>query len=163
MSEEQDAWVFTVLGIAVGGAAGGGAADAAKVPVGTVQFAKLRLQWQGAKRSVSGELSRLRTAVESELGTDPMIANLSRLEEILGVFNEGLGDALDDLANADTPQKREAAAARAERLTEQYVDHIVADGLIEHVETNPFVDTNVSGHLLPSLSAIQSALASMQR
>jgi len=159
VSEEQDAWVSRVLGIAMGGTIAGVVA----VPTGTVQFAKLRLQWQAAKRSVSSELSQLRSAVQSELGTDPMIANMARLEEILSVFNEGLGDALDDLANADSPEKRVAAAAQAERLAEQYVDHIVANGLIEHVETNPFMDTNVSGHLLPSLSAIQSALVTMHR
>lgn len=162
MSEEQDAWVLRVLGVDVGARTNGPASvGTGAIPVGGVQFAKLRLQWQGAKASVTSELAQLKSTVEAELGTDPMIANLARLAEILRAFDEGLGDALDDLANADTPEKRNATAQIAEAVTERYIDHIVDDGLIEHVETNPFQDINVSGHLLPPLAAIQAALGTI--
>lgn len=158
MSEERDAWVLQTLGFDVSSPRPNGQDK----PVGVVQFAKLRLQWQGAKQSVAGELNQLRSTVQAEMAEDPMIDSLSRLSEILNAFNEGLGDALDDLANADTPEKRRAAAQAAEAAAERYIDHIVDDGLIEHVETNPFQDTRVSAHLLPPLSAIQEALGSIR-
>jgi hypothetical protein len=129
--------------------------------VGLVEFAKLRLRWQEAKKAVAGELSELEKMVRSEMADDPMLGNLKRLAEILKVFNEGLSDALDNLANADTPEKRRAAAGVAQKAADHYMDHVVDDELIEYVEDNPFTETRISGHLLPPLSAISAALGLM--
>jgi hypothetical protein len=131
--------------------------------VSLVQFAKLRLQWQQAKQSVAGELAELDKMVRGEMADDPMIGNLQRLAGILKVFNEGLSDALDKLANADTPDKRRAAAEAAQEAADHYIDHIVDDELIEYVEDNPFTETRISGHLLPPLSAISAALGTIGR
>ena len=151
----QNEWVSRVLDVDV--------ADLPQAPAGAppgpVQFAKLRLSWETAKKAVAADLSQLRAEVMREVEDAELTANLKRLDEVLGTLNEGLGDLLDDLANTE-PAKRASVAQRTQAIAASYLEHVLNDPLIDHIETNPFFDVAISGRLLGPLSAINGALGS---
>jgi hypothetical protein len=124
-----------------------------------VRFAKLRLAWLDARAAVQADLDRLRAAALTEFADDPLGANLVRLDEVLAGFAAGLEDSLDEAANAADPARRAKALAAAQPVAQRYLDHVLADPLIDHIETNPFTPVTISGRFLGPLSDILQALA----
>ncbi len=127
--------------------------------VSPFQLAKLRLAWVDARSAVRSDLDRLRAAALIEFANDPLAANLARLDAVLAAFTEGLEDKLDEAVNAADPAKRRAALAVAQPVAKSYLDHVLDDSLIDHIEVNPFVPVIISGRLLGPLSEIVQALA----
>ncbi|HEY6431779.1 MAG TPA: hypothetical protein VIZ17_07320 [Acetobacteraceae bacterium] len=160
MSESQAEWVRRVLGYEVGAVTPQpGGQDA----LGPVRFAKLRLAWLDARAGVQSDLERLRAAALEEFAGDPVTANLARLDEVLAGFAAGLEDSLDVAASAADPARRTAALAAARPVAQRYLDHVLNDALIDHIETNPFTPVTISGRLLGPLSDILQALAGAQK
>lgn len=155
MSDSQAEWIRRVLGYQRGGARSRPVAPDA---LGPVRFAKLRLAWLDARAGVQADLDRLRAAALAEFGDDPLAANLARLDEVLAGFAAGLEDSLDQAANAVDPARRARALAAARPVAQRYLDHVLTDPLIDHIETNPFTPVTISGRLLGPLSDILQAL-----
>jgi hypothetical protein len=179
---EQDAWMTRVLGIAIPGigeVGGGGdptaqAAGQTTTPangqvvggpsgkLGLVAFARARLEWEGAKKQAASHLASLRQAVEGDADEEDaaiFAAALKRLEQVMAHFQEGLGDALDDLANADDPGKISASKARAGQIADGYLTHIDSDPVLAHIEHNPYVAAPVAVTLRAPLEKVRAQLA----
>lgn len=154
--EQMMAWVTRVLGFTFVPPGEGG-----QVPPGVVAFAKMRLAWNAAKNQVAADLSQLRKTVLAEFGDDPVSRSLARLDEVLGHFQAGLGDQLDDLANAATPDARRKTARASETIAADYLAYVEGDPLIDFVETNPFEPIVISGRLAAPLRQIHGALAAI--
>jgi hypothetical protein len=153
---EMNAWVKRVLGVAIPEPVE--RSSIAGKPVGLVQFAKLRLSWNDAKNRVASDLSELRKVVLGEFADDPQSVSIRRLDEVLDHFQAGLGDQLDDLANAATPEARSKAARASETIAATYFAYVLTNPLIDLVETNPFMDVVISGRLTGPLTEIRNAL-----
>jgi hypothetical protein len=153
---EMNAWVARVLGLT--SLAPTSSPGSVEKPVGLVQFAKLRLAWDAAKKRVAADLAQLRKTVLAEFADDPLSASLERLNEVLDHFQTGLGDRLDNLANAATPQARNQAAKASETIAAEYFAYVQTNPLIDLVETNPFMDIVISGSLSGPLTEIRRAL-----
>lgn len=156
MSDSQAEWIKRVLGYQIGSARPLSDAPDAASPF---QLARLRLAWGDARSAVRLDLDRLRAAALDEFADDPLRANLARLDEVLATFTEGLEQRLDEAVNASDAAKRRAALAAAQPIAKRYLDHVLNDSLIDHIETNPFVPVIISGRLLGPLSDIVQALA----
>jgi hypothetical protein len=155
VSDSQNEWIKQVLGYEIGRARPRPDSSDA---VSSFDLAKLRLAWVDARSAVKLDLDRLRAAALDEFASDPLAANLARLDEVLAAFTEGLDDKLDKAVNAVDPAKRSVALAAAQPVAKRYLDHVLNDSLIDHIETNPFLPVIISGRLLGPLSEIVQAL-----
>ena len=159
MSQAQADWILDVLGFAVG-TAGPPSGQSDKVDpdaIDQVRFAKQR--WLDARAAVKADLDRLRAAALAELADDPLAGNLARLDEVLAGLAAGLEARLDEAGKATDPARRRSLLADARTIAQRTFDHVLNDGLIDHIETNPFSPVIISGRLLSPLSDIQQALA----
>ena len=157
-SQEMNDWIVRVLGASLPGTQR--PSESSPGNAGMEAFAKLRDDWNNAKTAVSGDLARLREAVLTEFGEDPLASSIDRLDAILAHFDAGLADRLDDLANA-TPAERDRPASAATAIVAEYESYILNDPLIDLVETNPFTQILLWGRLSGPLSAIRQALGSI--
>jgi hypothetical protein len=130
---------------------------------GLVAFARTRLEWEDAKKQAANDLANLRQAVEGDAEEEEdatiFAAAVSRLEQVMARFQEGLGDALDDLANADEPGKISASKARAGQIVDGYLAHISSDPVLAHIEHNPYVAAPVAATLRAPLEKVRAQLA----
>lgn len=132
---------------------------------GAVSFAKSRLQWQAAKKDVSGQIDRLRAAIiadaqeEEEEDTDAM-EGAKKLESLIGRFNEGLSDSLDDLYNAENHQKPGLAESTL-TIVGSYLDFVQSHALVSHIDENPYETVTVRSTLQTPLLEIQAQLKSI--
>jgi hypothetical protein len=154
--EAQDGWVERVLNVRFGTAEGGGPGQS------LVGFAKARLAWQAAKARVAAALDKLRHAIDEN--ADPqqgklIVQGLAALDRVLGRFNEGLGDTLDELTNETNPQRAAAARARAAEIIDRYGAYLSADLVIAAVEKNPDGPIGIAAILQPPLADIRTQLA----
>lgn len=117
-----------------------------------VRFETLHLAWDSAKQEVREALARLHQAIVGQF-TDPTAQTAAtKLDAVLARFNEGLGDRLDELRNAETVEARAEHASRAAATAERYLDSIANDPLVTHVEANPFqIRVAVRETLVPPL------------
>ncbi len=128
-------------------------------PTGSkVDFAKAKLEWNAAKRDVGSQLGKLKSSILGEFPEEAKV--VTRLDEILQHFNEGLGDALDDLYNAADDNVRKQTASKALGITASYLKFVETDKLVTHVENHPFESAPVTIRdvLLPTLKKIQQQL-----
>ena len=159
MSQAQADWILDVLGFAVG-TAGSASGQSDKVDpdaIDQVQFAKQR--WLDARAAVKADLDRLRAAALTELARDPLAGSLPGSMKCLPGLAAGLEARLDEAGKATDPAGRRSLLADARTIAQRTFDHVLTDGLIDHIETNPFSPVIISGRLLGPLSDIQQALA----
>lgn len=123
-SEAKQQWVQRVLGVDPGSRQGGGAQPAAAT--GTVQFSKLILGWRAAERTAIDNLVALGDSVlahpdvkdtETAKRVEQVIPELRGL---IPQFGDELRDAVDDIYNADTEEKKAAARATARQAIAAY-------------------------------------------
>jgi hypothetical protein len=125
-----------------------------------VAFEKIHLDWDSRKQEVLVSLEALHAAiVEQDQDAEAQTA-ASNLEKILARFNEGLGDKLDALRNADTPEKQKKLAGEASAIADHYLAYLDSDPLVLHVESNPYeIDVDVVGILAPPLEDLKEQIA----
>ncbi len=135
------------------------------VTAGLVEFAKLRLDWDGAKSTVGGHLAELRQAIEDDEDDEdgPVFATaVAKLGEILATFSEGLGDSLDALANASDPGRRETLRAKAGEIGDRYLTYLTSSPLVKHVDANPYdIEVGVGTILAEPLNRLKTRLAAI--
>jgi hypothetical protein len=154
---EQDTWITKVLGV-----------RRPRIDMGPdrgyslVEFAKARLAWQDAKGRVANLLAALREEIEADEGEDdgPVFAAATKkLDAVLARFNEGLGDTLDDLANAGEPGAIGSLKARAGKIVGDYLSYVDTSPLIAHLERNPYMPLGIAEALRKPLADVQARLA----
>ena len=156
---EQDAWLRSVLGIKLRGA--GEAAGSPAGEHGRVAFARARLAWEGAKKQAASDLASLRQAVEGDANEENaaiFATAVRQLEQVMAHFQEGLGDTLDDLLNADDPGRVAALKARSRQIVDRYLALIGSDPVLAHLEHNPYMAAPVAATLRSPLENIRAQL-----
>jgi hypothetical protein len=145
-SAAQDAWVGRVLGVDLGGAAGGGAPE-----LGAALAA-----WEGALEIVNGQITALQGVLRNspddelhdiaEFGLNAMTANHRVKIQV----------ALMDIRSGRGGERAKAAAAK---LVGSFLGHIGTDKRIAACDSNPFgVATSLRGTLGPPLEGLRKAL-----
>ena len=124
-----------------------------------VRFAKAKLDWEAAKKAVGLQLDALRSAILADSPEE--VGTVEVLKRVLGRFNEGLGDTLDELYVADNDEKHLAAADKARTIVGHYRTFIETGELVDHVEQHPYEAPGVTIRdlLLPPLRQVLEHLA----
>lgn len=107
-----------------------------------VLFEKTHLEWNAQKEQVKAKLDLLHEAILEESQEAESMTAAGKLKKVLGNFNEGLGDTLDELRNTDSTDKRELLSKKAQAIADRYMSYLASDPLVAHVDANPF-DINV--------------------
>jgi aminopeptidase N len=143
-------WVSRVLGFHA--RAGGAATTDETAPLqGTVAYRKALLAFAAARADASAQLAALRREIEATLPEEAELA--ARVAAAINAQCDEIGDAVDAALNAASSERAELNAAAQRRLTE-FADEIEADPLIDHVDANPFVVTEVRATLTKALAHI---------
>jgi hypothetical protein len=125
-----------------------------------VAFEKIHLDWDARKQEVLASLEALHEAIIAQDQDAEAQTAASNLEKVLNRFNEGLGDKLDALRNADTPEKQKKLATEAGAIADHYLAYLDSDPLVLHVESNPYdIDVDVVGILAPPLEDLKEQIA----
>jgi hypothetical protein len=141
----------------LGGARASSGAGAGPQVGKQVAFAHAKIRWNQAKDGVRQQLETLHKEILEEFN-DPESADATkRLKKVLERFNEGLGDALDDLYVAEEP-RRAALRTRVGDIAAKYLAYVRDDPLVLHVEDNPFMDVTVQATLERPLLDLQAQL-----
>lgn len=106
-----------------------------------VKLARAKLAWNDAKKAAAAQLAQLRAAVLQEFPEE--VQAVDRLDEILGRFNEGLGDRLDAIYNAQE-SARAPLREQAATIAENYLAFLQTSPLVDHVEDHPFDEVTVT-------------------
>ena len=80
-----------------------------------VAFEKVHLEWDSRKKTIEGRLASLHQAITGEFDDSEASTAASNLAGVLARFNDGLGDTIDQLRNAETPDDRARLAAKARK------------------------------------------------
>lgn len=141
---------------------GGGTGD--KAPGGAVDYAKARLAWLGVRGDAQAGLQRLEKAIIAEYQDEPealrsLTRSVRKLDRVMQVLDESLGDKLDEGLNAADPARRSAVNREARDIIERYVDYLDSDQLVEQIADNPFTPLDLSATLGPTLQALSRQLA----
>ncbi len=149
--DAKAAWIARVLGVSPSTTATTSAQDG---PL--VAYRKLLLQWDQAKKAAGSQIGDLQAAVVREF---PDLAGAAkRLDEVMGRFNEGLGDALDDAMSADNPAQRERHRNRAADIARRYFVMVNTHPLFRHVDENPVTPLTLRATLGGTLKSLLGAL-----
>jgi hypothetical protein len=138
-----------------------GQASSGAAPNGAVAFGKLRLEWDTTKKSVAGDIARLKSNAAQAFDGDSLLDALDTLDEVIARFNEGLGDRLDDIDNAADSGARKQAAQAATSIADSYLTYVDSDPLIGLIEINPLAPITVAAPLETTLTKIRDALATL--
>jgi hypothetical protein len=149
-----------------GGTAAAGVAPAKEAPAragGFVDYAKARLAWLDARKSVEADLGKLKKAILAAYSDSPHMNEVQsatrRLDVILRSLDEALADKLDEGLNASNPQARTAINRQASDIIARYQGFIHASPLVREVDDNPFVPVNVRKLLISTLDNLERQLA----
>lgn len=132
-----------------------------EVLTGKVSFEALIHQWNARRSELKSQLAQLGSAIaQDEDEEDPAGFDVpSRLNEILGRFDNRLTDALDAMRHAESSDALEKQAQAALGVTLEYLGTLGTDPLIQFVADNPFeVDADAKAILSEPLYEIESRL-----
>lgn len=148
------------LGALVKGATTAPPATAGAGGISKVQFEKVHLEWDAAKKRVASRLDALHQAILAQSGQSEAATAARHLGRVLGRLNEGLGDTLDALRQADGDAARRPLAQQAESIAQRYLDHLSSDALVAHIDDNPYgAPVDVRGQLSAPLTRIRQLLS----
>lgn len=123
-----------------------------------VAFAKIKLQWNQAKDRLEQDLEALRESVLQEYDDADTAESAQKILRILGRFNEGLGDTLDDLYNTGDGAAQSRLRARAAEISGRYQAYLDTDELVQLVERNPFMPLVIRERLSAPLQQLRQQL-----
>lgn len=127
-----------------------------------VDYAKARLAWLDARKSVGADLAKLRAAIhEAYAGTAELAEAQSAAKTLDGVMrelDESLADKLDEGLNAADPVRRQQVNAQAAEIIERYQRFVGTSTLIREIDDNPFVPVNVQDLLVTTLAELERQL-----
>ncbi len=129
------------------------AADSPKVA-----FAKIKLQWNQAKGQLERDLEALHAMVLAEFDDAQTAAAAQKILGVTGRFNEGLADTLDDLYNAADAGTQARLRSQAATIAGNYQAYVDNDGLVAHLEQNPFMPVAIRGRLSTPLQQLRQQL-----
>lgn len=132
-----------------------------EVMTGKVSFEALIHQWNARRAELKSQLNQLAGAIsKDEDDDDPAGFDVpSKLDQILGKFDNRLTDALDAMRTADGPGPLQKQAGTALAVTREYLGTLDNDPLIRFVADNPYdVDADASAILSEPLYEIESRL-----
>jgi hypothetical protein len=129
-----------------------------------VNFAKARLEYDGVRKRVKGELQKLEKSilddykdqganVVAEVGT-----KMAKLYEVFEVMDDAILDRLDEAYSADTPNKRGEALAKAKGLVQSHLQFVNGDPLLAVMDSNEFTAVHVKADLVNSLNGLLTLL-----
>jgi hypothetical protein len=131
----------------------------ARQPGSKVQFEKAHLDWDAQKKGVESRLAELNKAILADFADAEGTTAAKNLSKVLARFNEGLGDTLDDVRNAATPEARAPIVAKANAIADRYLQYLDSDPLVAHVESNPFeIKVDVKNSLSTPLTRLKQQL-----
>jgi hypothetical protein len=131
----------------------------AALPPSFVGLQKLRLRWQDGKKAAEAQLGALRQSLLAEYQDAEAQEAAARLDLLLGHFNDGLTEQLDDMLNATPGDARNALKSRALSIAADYAAYVATSPLIGLVEDNPYLPVNVRLALLQPLQLLEIELA----
>lgn len=147
------AWVQRVLGVEIG-------AEPAVAGKGGVEFAKLRLSWDDARKHLGRQLKTLKAEIIKQSAEEDDFAeiqnNAGEVEQALANLDDALSDALDDLYNAGGGDARLRQTAKSLALS--YRSYIDTDPLLQELDGNPFVPLDARKRLDGALGSIMARL-----
>ncbi|MGC1505283.1 MAG: hypothetical protein WA782_14230 [Sulfitobacter sp.] len=132
---------------------------ASMLPPSNVNFQKLRLRWIDAKKAAGSDIANLRSALLAEFDDPESTQSADRLDEVLGNFNEGLADTLDDFNNSEQGDVRTGHKTQARKIVTKYISFLESSPLVNHVENNPFVSVPLRVTLTQPLMLLDAELA----
>jgi hypothetical protein len=137
------------------------AASAAPTAPGTsVAFQKMRLLWDGTRKSLHDQLKTLEAKVieasDGAPNAEAIRANVTNLEVSLQTLDTKLSTALDDLYNVggQDPKLRK----KARRIAMGYQEFIATDPLMQELDGNPFIKLDARARLDATLQAVMGHL-----
>ena len=156
----QDGWLSRVLAFTA--SAPHAAAPSRSSPTGAVAYAKSRLAWLAARKTVEGELDRLRQEIVATFEADGSSARQAAgfagwVSPVLDTFDTGLADTLDAAVNETDPARRGDLVARARQQLQGY-QAFLASPMIADLEQNPFTPVSIRKPVGDTLAALARTL-----
>ena len=134
----------------------------ATAPAGTgdVAFAKMRLLWEGTRKTLAEQVKTLEAAITEATDGDPnaeaIAAEYGVLHAPVGALDNRLTDALDRLTNAGGTDPALKKAARD--IAVNYQTYLSNNKLMQEFDANPFVPLDARRRIDGALAAIVSRL-----
>ncbi|MCU0878678.1 MAG: hypothetical protein MUF06_12905 [Pirellulaceae bacterium] len=128
-----------------------------------VTLQKARLEWDSTRKAVQNELRTLEQAILAICRDEPDFAAIKdgtkNLYVMLETLDTRLSDKLDEALNADTPDQRAARRREALTIADEYLDFVIDDDLINHIDDNGFVRVGVRLRMLTTLNDLLARLS----
>lgn len=165
LSATQSAWteaVMRILGLGGSDPAAARAGEAAKaIPVNVVALGRARLTWLNARRTLFGEVGRIKAAIIAKAADDEdreaVVACADDIFEPLQIFDDELEGVLEALVEAEEGPKRTALKAEAVAIIRDYMG-VLGTGFFSEVDGNPFAAASVQSTARTALGEIAKAL-----
>lgn len=122
-----------------------------------VAYRKALLAWRFAKNQTHDRLGTLRKEVLADFPEETSAA--AKLDVILDVFSEGLGDALDAALSAESSSDRQIHVGQARGIAGRYRSFLTTSPLVKHIDANPYVDINICSRLTTALDEVTAHLS----
>ena len=137
------------------------AAEAGAPKSGTVELRKAKLAWNDARRSMEGEIAKLKAAIikicEGDEELEEIVDQVDELDDHFDAFDENLSDILDDLINSDESPERDTLKREARAQIVAY-DQAFGSEFFKSVDSNGFVSTSVISTARGALAQVANTL-----
>ena len=171
-ADVQAAWVERVLGVSLsGGGAASQTAGASGIAGGdpgvgergaAVRLAQGLLQWNSTRSHVASEISKLQSAIVTEMQDHPefdeIVAHIENLDNVLDHLDDRLGDVLGEMREAASPAAKGRLSTQARRLVGEMQAYVAGDPLMQDIDDNGFVPLSVRSRVEQTLSSILQAI-----
>lgn len=120
----------------------------------------MRNLWETAHREAAAQIQKFEQAILGKCKTanDRVLAEaaLKQFHSVLDTYDGALSEMLQKLLTVDVAE-RPAAQQQIEKLVAKHQSQVAKDGLLEQLDSNPFVQIRVSDVLSNALDAIETA------
>ncbi|MDB6066621.1 MAG: hypothetical protein JWR26_2829 [Pedosphaera sp.] len=129
-----------------------------------VNFTKARLEYDGVRKRVKGELQKLEKAILDDYKDQganvqaEVAGKMSKLYEVFELMDDAILDRLDEAYTATTPNKKDEALAKAKGLVQSHLQFVNGDPLLALMDSNEFTAVHVKSDLVSSLNGLLSML-----
>ena len=121
--------------------------------------------WRKTHRQADERVAALKAAIKAQCAGSPapllqgLDQGLAKLDGVLGTVDGRLADALDRATAMTDDVARQSELRSAKAIVTQYLNHLKAEPLVAHMDTNPFgVRTGLKSMLVKALTQVAKAV-----
>ena len=158
-------WVERVLGLKVSERQDGSNTTTAKAGPSkgqAVQLAKGMILWNQTRVHLGQEVRKLQGAIldrtKQEADAALIQANVGKLEAVLELLDDRLTEHLNALRGTTDPAEKQALAAQARKLVQEYQAEAAANDLLNEIDDNGFVALDIKSRVTTTLAMMMTII-----